>query len=250
MVSGLFLMPPGGGLVGLEQSDYETEDVLQRLIAQYPELIPGDQVRPNAPRRWALVVREAALAPDADSAGRWSVDHLLLDQDGVPTLVEVKRSSDTRIRREVVGQLLEYAANAGNYWSVGRLRDAFVARHDSEEAAVDALEDLLQDVSIDVEAYWAQVAENIARGRLRLIFLADQIPSELARIIEFMNASMQEVEVLGVEVRRYQGGDGHTILVPRVIGQTQAAVDRRPASRDRVWDRDSFLETLTAQKGY
>ena len=30
----------------------------------------------------------------------------------MPTLVEVKRSSDTRIRREVVGQMLHYAANA------------------------------------------------------------------------------------------------------------------------------------------
>jgi hypothetical protein len=33
------------------------------------------------------------------------------DQNAVPTLVEVKRSSDTRIRREVVGQMLDYAAN-------------------------------------------------------------------------------------------------------------------------------------------
>src|SRR5262249_3604083 len=31
----------------------------------------------------------------------WSVDHLFLDQDAVRTLVEVKRGSDTRIRREV-----------------------------------------------------------------------------------------------------------------------------------------------------
>jgi hypothetical protein len=31
-----------------------------------------------------------------------------LDQDAVPTLVEVKRSSDTRIRREVMGQMSDY----------------------------------------------------------------------------------------------------------------------------------------------
>jgi len=29
----------------------------------------------------------------------WALDHLLLDQDAIPTLVEVKRSSDTRIRK-------------------------------------------------------------------------------------------------------------------------------------------------------
>ena len=53
-----------------------------------------------------------------DGVERWSVDHLLLDQDAIPTLVEVKRSSDSRIRREVVGQMLDYAANAVTYWNI------------------------------------------------------------------------------------------------------------------------------------
>jgi hypothetical protein len=40
---------------------------------------------------------------------------LIIDQHAIPTLVEVKRSTDTRIRREVVSQMLDYAANADNY---------------------------------------------------------------------------------------------------------------------------------------
>ena len=106
MATGLFLISPDGGLVGLDESGYETESVLQALIADYPELIPGDQVRPDAPRRWLLVAREAALAPDADSAGRWSVDHLLLDQDGVPTRggeAELGHADPAGSRRSAVG---------------------------------------------------------------------------------------------------------------------------------------------------
>ena len=38
------------------------------------------------------------------------MDHLYIDQNAWPTLVEVKRSKDTRIRREVVGQMMDYAA--------------------------------------------------------------------------------------------------------------------------------------------
>ena len=34
----------------------------------------------------------------------------VLDQDAIPTLVKVERSSDTRVRCEVVGQMLDYAA--------------------------------------------------------------------------------------------------------------------------------------------
>jgi len=40
-----------------------------------------------------------------------SLDHLFLDEAGVPTLVEVKRSSDTRARREMVAQMLDYFNN-------------------------------------------------------------------------------------------------------------------------------------------
>jgi hypothetical protein len=61
------------------------------------------------------------------SGNRWSVDHLFLDQDAIPTIVEVKRSSDTRIRREVVGQMLDYAANAVVYWAVEAIRAEFEA---------------------------------------------------------------------------------------------------------------------------
>jgi hypothetical protein len=59
---------------------------------------------------------------------RWRVDHLFLDQEGVPTLVEVKHSSNTQIRREIVGQLLEYAANSSNYWTAERMRESFEAQ--------------------------------------------------------------------------------------------------------------------------
>jgi hypothetical protein len=66
-----------------------------------------------------------SLPSEEGGGGRWSVDHLLIDQDAVPTVVEVKRSTDTRIRREVVGQMLEYAANAIVYWPVETLRARF-----------------------------------------------------------------------------------------------------------------------------
>jgi hypothetical protein len=58
----------------------------------------------------------------ASGGGRWSVDHLFLDQEAIPTLVEVKCSSDSRIRREVVGQMLDYAANAVVYWPIETVR--------------------------------------------------------------------------------------------------------------------------------
>jgi hypothetical protein len=79
-VGGVFLRR-GDELVEMVEQRYELEDHLQELIERHPNLLGGDQVDPDAPRRWLVLSREAGLASQQDGADRWSVDHLLLDQD-------------------------------------------------------------------------------------------------------------------------------------------------------------------------
>jgi hypothetical protein len=119
-------------LVEMREQAYDSEDLLQTWLAKHPDLLAGDQLA-GAPRRWLLVRREVGV-PDRDAGGdRWSLDHLFIDQEAVPTLVEVKRGDDTRIRREVVGQMLDYAANGVVYWPAERLRSDFEARCAKEQ---------------------------------------------------------------------------------------------------------------------
>ncbi len=127
MSGGIFLLQGDESLIEMREQAYDSEAVLQRLLAQYPNLLAGDQINRAEPRRWLLVAREMGVPGEEVGGDRWSLDHLFLDQDGVPTLVEVKRSADTRIRREVVGQMLDYAANAVVYWPVERIRARFEA---------------------------------------------------------------------------------------------------------------------------
>ena len=97
----------------MEEAPFATEDALQALIADHPELLDGKQMRPGDPRRWILVTREKGIAESVDSGSRWALDHLLVDQDAVPTLVEVKRGRNPEIRRAVVGQMLEWGMGCG-----------------------------------------------------------------------------------------------------------------------------------------
>ena len=108
----IYLRSAGGSLEPLEEKRFSTEDELQSLIADHPDLLGGEQIRPEASRRWICVCREKGLAEIPNAGARWAVDLLLIDQDAVPTLVEVKRGANPEIRRAIVGQLLEYAAHA------------------------------------------------------------------------------------------------------------------------------------------
>lgn len=228
----IFLLSADRKLERVPNVEFETEDLLQGLIAEYPELIVGEQIDPDAPPQWLLVAREAGIPDRTDRGSRWAVDHLLLDQFGRPTFVEVKRSSNPQIRREIVGQILDYAANAIVYWPGDRIR-ALATEQFGGAAALDeyvvsfsgAGGDVGDSVSI-VERFWETVETNLREGNVRLLFAADVIPRELRRIIEFLNEKMSTVEVLGVEVKQYRG-NGLSALVPRVVGQTETARDRK-----------------------
>ena len=68
---------------------------LQNLLEKNLDLIPGDQVDPENPRRWLLVKREMVVEDPGTAEGRWSLDFFIVDQDGIPTLVECKRFKTT-----------------------------------------------------------------------------------------------------------------------------------------------------------
>lgn len=238
-------------LHALNRSPYASEDLLQTLLERYPDLLAGDQMGGDQPRRWALVSREVGVPGEEGGGNRWSLDHLFLDQDGVPTLVEVKRSSDTRIRREVVGQMLDYAANAVVYWPVERLVTAFEATCEADGAdPVERLAELAGGRE-GWDDYWQRVKTNLQAGRVRLVFVADLVPPELRRIVEFLNGQMDPAEVVAVEVRQYVGESGLRTLVPRVVGQTAQAEQKKATTRagGRTWDEPTFLDALERERG-
>lgn len=217
---GIFLITGEKALVEMTSAPFITEDELQELLEHYPTLLPGGQINPSEPRRWLLVSREMGVPRVDGGADHFSLDHLFVDQDAVPTFVEVKRHTDTRIRREVVGQMLDYAANGVRYWPVERLRGRLAERVGGPEAAEAAVVDLVEDG--DVEAFWKAVEDNLRTGRVRMMFVADVVPPELQRIVEFLNEQMATAEVLALEMRQY-AADGYRTLVPALIGRTGAA---------------------------
>lgn len=241
MPAPVFLFHPDGDLISLNQQLFASEDDLQSIIAKHPELIVSvvDSVG-----NLLLIKREAGVPGGDDGVDAFSLDHLFLDSEGVPTLVEVKRSTDTRIRREVVGQMLDYAAHAGPYWSIDTLMSMF--SQTCGEMKKDP-EKVLQDfigADGEIDQFWTRVKTNLQAGHMRLIFLADELPQRLQRVIEFLNTQCDPCEVLGIEVRQYLAENGMRMVAPRIIGQSVAVEQKKGTTLKRQWDRDSFLAEL------
>jgi hypothetical protein len=243
MADPIYLIKDNQQAIRMEPTPYDKEEEFQELLERFPELLAGEQVDRDDPRRWLLVSREMGV-PDSESSGaRWSLDHFFVDQDGIPTLVEVKRQSDTRLRREVVGQVLDYAANAARFWPAGYMQQQFEksCKADNRDPR-QVLESFLDETELEPTTFWLAVEGKLRDGDIRLIFLADEVPRELQTIIEFLNSQMTKTEVLAVEVKRYVG-QGFSTHVPRLLGQTADALIAKGASRAgtrRKWDEESF----------
>lgn len=232
----------------------QNEDAdLQRLLEKNYDLLPGDQIDPESPRRWLLIKREMPVPDPGTGQPRWSVDFLFVDQDAVPTFVECKRFSDTRARREVIGQMIEYAANGHRYWDKKALRNVAdqTAKSNGFEL-VDALSKLGGPDCDSPDEFFNHIEQNLREGQLRIVFFLEDSPIELRSLVEFLNKQMERSEVLLVEARQFRL-EGKHIVVPTLFGYTEEARQiKRPsvavaaAARHR-WDENSFFADAQAR---
>ena len=242
----IYILQDQSKLSPMVETQWDAEHKLQQLIAEYPDLLGGDQIDVENHRRWLLVTREMPMQGEEPNTTRLSLDHLFLDQDGIPTLVEVKRGSNAQVRREVVGQLLDYAAIATSSLNV---RDIQAALSSNGTPADSKLETFL-GADANVEEFWQRVQSNLDRGQLRLIVLADSIPAELRRVVEFLNRQMNPAEFLAVEVKQFEY-EGQKVLVPRVLGVTEAIRQKKSpvATIGKQWDEPMFMATIEENAG-
>lgn len=231
----------GEGLIPMTPSQPPNEDQLQDMIARHSDLVGREA------GELLLVQREQGVADSLDGAARWSLDHLFVTRDAIPVLIEVKRAVDTRLRREVIGQILDYAANGAVHWSEGKLAASFAMTCTAQETTPDeALAVFLREAG-QVEGFWQRVEKNLRDGRLRLMIVADRIPPELARIVEFLNAQMR-AEVLAIELCYFEAADGRLTLAPRVIGETETLRAQKGVERPGPISVEDWLERYPEER--
>jgi hypothetical protein len=233
MGDGIFHLDSDGRLEPMTVTPYDDEELLHELVLAEPGLLAGAQLNPGAPRRWALVLRGAK---GTEGSGRQGVS-LFVDQDGVPTLVSVRRAADERSRRDVVGQVLDLVANGLQHWPIEDLRATYETtqrRGGQDPRAVVAK--LCADSATTLDEFFGWVETNLRVGLFRILVVADQVPVELVRITELLSEQLSPAEVFAVDVTQYRSADyPGSVIVPAVprhaaVVATDLGFDERPRS--------------------
>ena len=115
----LFIPVAGGDAVTLPQLSLQgglqaiSEAEIQALVHSHPECLPIAEIDP-------IFVGPVAICRElVTSAG--SIDNLMVTPTGLPVLVECKLWRNPEARREVVGQILDYATDLRR-WSSSDLQ--------------------------------------------------------------------------------------------------------------------------------
>ncbi|MCU1330390.1 MAG: hypothetical protein JWN34_5760, partial [Bryobacterales bacterium] len=84
---------------------------------------------------------------------------------------------------------------------------------------------------------------NLAAGRIRMVFIADVIPPDLRRVVDFLASQLRTAEVFAVEVRKYENA-GHEAFVPRLVSTPKSAP---LTNTQRQWDEATFFAELATR---
>ncbi len=247
LVANVYVINSDGSTTEMAGIRCKSEDLeLQRILELNPNLMPGEQINPTDPRRWLIVKREMPVPDPVTGDNRWSIDFFFVDQDATPTFIECKRYGDTRAKREVIGQMFDYAANGHYYWSKNEMREyAEQSLNKSDISLEEEIKRLHPDNIDSVDEFFQRVEDNLREGIIRLAFFMEESSPELRSIVDFLNKQMELTEVLLIEARQYEY-EGMKIVTPILFGYTEEA--RRvkktlsiTTDKRRKWDRESFF---------
>lgn len=192
-------------------TDAVSEADIQRLVQAHPECLPIAEVDPM----FALPV---PICTELNTPAG-PIDNFMVTPTGLPVLVECKLWRNPEGRREVVGQILDYAKELSRWSSSDLQRE--VSRRLGRDG--NPVLELVRNAGHDVDeiGFNDALTLNLRRGRFLLLIVGDGIREGVEAISEYLQAHAGLHFSLGlVEMPIYVLADGSRLVAPRILART------------------------------
>ncbi len=219
------------------------EATLQDLLFRFPQTLPIASIDP-AYAGAVPVCKELSLP--AGYADTLYVNHL-----GRLTLAEFKLWRNPQARREVIGQILDYAKDLASWGYEDLQRQVSLALGRSGNALYDLVR--RQHPDLNEAEFVDNVSRHLRRGEFLLLIIGDGIQEGAANIVDFVQRySGLHFNLAMVEAALYRDAANSLIVQPRVLARTEIVqrfvVDGGRVADVAVADMDEPQETLSDQE--
>lgn len=197
------------------------EGWLQALIETSPEVLPVSEIEPV----FAPLVSIGREVPTRVGA----LDNLFISPQGYLTIAETKLWRNPEARRQVVGQIIDYASELSQ-WTYDDL-EREVKKYNQKCRNHNS--GLLETMRL----HWPEIQEsseatvidgimrNMRRGRFLLLLVGDGIREDVERMADFLTRTPQMHFTLAlVELQVYEvdiAGDQSILVVPQLVTRTR-----------------------------
>ena len=218
------------------------EATLQELLFQFPQALPIATIDPAyAPA--VPICRELALP--AGYADALYVNHL-----GRLTLAEFKLWRNPQARREVIGQILDYAKDLASWGYEDLQRQVSLALGQSGNTLYDLVR--RQSPDLNEAEFVDNVTRHLRRGEFLLLIIGDGIQEGAANIVDFVQRySGLHFNLAMVEAALYRDAADSLIVQPRVLARTEIVqrfvVEGGLTHEIAVADAEEQGDTLSSQ---
>ena len=220
------------------------ENWLQKIIHNNPQILPIDDI-------------ESGFAP-LISIGReistsvGYIDNLYISPNGYLTIVETKLWRNPEAKREVVGQIIDYAKELTN-WNFTKLNNGVKISsqqyNNNSKGIIDLINNFEQIEKHDEYKIIDNIERNLKRGRFLLLIVGDGIRESVEEMIDFLSNTPQIQFTLGlVEIQFYKNPNvqNELIAIPNLITRTReitrAIVKIENSTTGNVTIQTDFIE--------
>lgn len=195
------------------------EEWIQKLIYAHPGILPVGEIEASFTPLIAIG-REIST-----SAG--FLDNLFVSPEGYITIVETKLWRNPEARREVVGQIIDYAKELSK-WTFTDLNNAVISSSRSYNNSSDGLLDILKKhghlTEQDDHFIIDNISRNLKRGRFLLLIVGDGIRESVEDMIEYLSLSPQvhfTLALVELQVFKLNDAKSSLIVIPQVVTRTE-----------------------------
>jgi hypothetical protein len=189
-----------------------SEDWLQKFIFDHPNVLPVNEIEP-------IFNGLIPLCREIET-GVGPLDILFVNREGLLTLVECKLWRNPDARREVVGQILDYAKEVSR-WNYQDLQDAVRKALGKTDQSLYKI--AIEEGNVDEVEFVDNVSRNLKKGRFLLLIVGDGIRESVENISSFLQVhanlnfafALVETAVFSLPTK-----DASLIVQSRVIART------------------------------
>ena len=189
-----------------------SEESLQSIVYNHPESLPVSEIDPTY----------EGIVPVCTELKTQSgyIDALFVNPQGRIVVVEFKLWRNPEARREVIGQILDYAKDLAS-WSYEDLQTKVSLKFGSTG---NVLFKIVQNAKsgLNEKAFVDNVSRSLKRGEFLLLIVGDGIREGVENIVGFVQRhSGLNFNLALVETALYKDADGKLIIHPHVLARTE-----------------------------